>query len=223
MTPRAERTYLPSTERQQAFLKARIWAGIYAAVILTACSYGSLAPLMYVFLPYTLGAWHFVLVGVFQHASLAQDVLDHRLNTRTCYINPVSAFIYWNMHYHIEHHTFPMVPYYNLPELHEVLKPQLPKPYNSMWEVYKEMIPALIRQATDPDYYTPRELPPDIPTPEAEAVLSFTPDKEGWVAAAQADEVPAGEMIRFDVGPVKEGNLPTEILLEDTDRLHRPP
>lgn len=51
----------------------------------------------YVFLPYTLGAWHFVLVGVFQHASLAQDVLDHRLNTRTCYINPVSAFIYWNM------------------------------------------------------------------------------------------------------------------------------
>jgi hypothetical protein len=49
----------------------------------------------YVFLPYTLGAWHFVLVGVFQHAGLAQDVLDHRLNTRTVYINPISAFIYW--------------------------------------------------------------------------------------------------------------------------------
>ena len=83
---------------------------------------------------YTLGAWHFVLVGVFQHASLAHDVLDHRLNTRSCYINPVSGFIYWNMQYHIEHHIFPMVPYYNLPELHEVLKPQLPKPYNGIWE-----------------------------------------------------------------------------------------
>ena len=44
----------------------------------------------------------------------AQDVLDHRLNTRSCYINPVSGFIYWNMQYHIEHHIFPMVPYYNL-------------------------------------------------------------------------------------------------------------
>ena len=67
-----------------------------------------------------MGAWHFVLTGVFQHASLEHDVLDHRLNTRTCYINPISAFIYWNMHYHVEHHMFPMVPYYNLPELHEV-------------------------------------------------------------------------------------------------------
>ena len=34
-------------------------------------------------------------------------------------------------------------------ELHEVLKPQMPKPYNSMWEVYAEMIPALIKQSTD--------------------------------------------------------------------------
>jgi len=31
------------------------------------------------------------------------------------------------------------------PELHEVLKPQLPKPYNGIWEVYAEMIPALIK------------------------------------------------------------------------------
>ena len=55
--------------------------------------YWSPAPLLYVFVPYSLGAWHFVLVGVFQHASLAQDVLDHRLNTRSCYINPISGFI----------------------------------------------------------------------------------------------------------------------------------
>merc|ERR1712054_38934 len=126
-------------------------------------------PMMYIFLPYTLGAWHFVLTGVFQHASLQQDVLDHRLNTRTCYINPVSAFIYWNMHYHIEHHMFPMVPYYNLPELHKVLAPQLPKPYNSIYEVYCEMIPALIKQCSDPEYFTERPLPPDLPAPATDA------------------------------------------------------
>jgi hypothetical protein len=43
-----------------------------------------------------------------------------------------------------------MVPYYNLPELHEVLKSQLPTPYNSIYEVYKEMIPALIKQCMSP-------------------------------------------------------------------------
>jgi len=96
-----------------------------------------------------------------------------------------------------------MVPYYNLPELHEVLKPQLPKPYNSIFEVYCEMIPALIRQCSDPNYYTPREVPPPIPVPENEVqrASAVVPDKEGWVAACETDEVAPGDMCRFDVGP----------------------
>jgi len=107
------------------------------------------------------------------------------------------------MHYHIEHHMFPMVPYYHLAELHEVLKPQMPKPYNSMWEVYAEMIPALIKQSTDPNYFTPRhdKIPAPIPVPEGPGYASLVPDKDGWVAACQVDEVPAGEVTRFDVGP----------------------
>ena len=55
-----------------------------------------------------------------QHAGLAEDVLDHRLNCRTVYMNPISRFIYWNMNYHVEHHMFPMVPYHALPRLHRV-------------------------------------------------------------------------------------------------------
>jgi hypothetical protein len=35
---------------------------------------------------------------------------------------------------------------------------QMPKPYNSMWEVYCEMIPALIKQCADPTYFTKREV-----------------------------------------------------------------
>ena len=100
----AEKTFVPYSERFAVFRQARVWLAIYAAVIVVSFACCSPLPAMFVFLPYMLGAWHFVLVGVFQHASLQQDVLDHRLNTRTCYINPISAFIYWNMHYHIEHH-----------------------------------------------------------------------------------------------------------------------
>ena len=61
------------------------------------------------------GAWLHVLTGLTQHAGLAEDVLDHRLNSRTVYMNPVFRFIYWNMNYHVEHHMFPMVPYHALP------------------------------------------------------------------------------------------------------------
>lgn len=203
----AERTFVPWVERFAVFRKARIWLTIYALTVVASIYFRSPLPMMYVFIPYSLGAWHLVMVGVFQHAGLAQDVLDHRLNTRTCYINPVSAFIYWNMHYHIEHHCFPMVPYYNLPELHKILLPQLPKPYNSIFEVYLEMIPALIKQGKDPEYCLQRELPPDPPCQDTEAAVAdptatvCVPDKKGWVVACKVDEVPKGELLRFDVGP----------------------
>jgi Na+-transporting NADH:ubiquinone oxidoreductase subunit F len=42
-------------------------------------------------------------------------VLDHRLNCRTVYMNPIHRFLYWNMNYHVEHHMFPLVPYHALP------------------------------------------------------------------------------------------------------------
>ena len=98
---------------------------------------------------------------------------------------------------------FPMVPYYNLPELHAILQQggEMPKPYNSMWEVYSEMIPALIKQTKDPNYYTRREVPPAKPKSDESGFQSAMPDKNGWVAACETDEVPKGDLMRFDVGP----------------------
>lgn len=198
----SERSFVPASEAKNVYRQARQWLCVYAATCLASLVLRSPLPCMYVFLPYTLGAWHFVLTGVFQHASLEHDVLDHRRNTRTCYVNPISAFIYWNMHYHIEHHMFPMVPYFNLPELHAVLQAggQMPKPYGSMWEVYREMIPALIKQCTDPNYFTKRPLPPPLEA-RREAALreaAGTPDADGWVHACDVDEVPPGDMLRFE-------------------------
>ena len=56
---------------------------------------------------------------------MGENVLDHRLNTRTVKMCVVNRFLYWNMNYHVEHHMFPMVPYYRLPELHEEIKRRL--------------------------------------------------------------------------------------------------
>lgn len=41
------------------------------------------------------------------------------------------------------------------------------------------MIPALIKQCSDPDYYTKRPLPPPLPVKQAEAnrAMSVVPDK----------------------------------------------
>jgi fatty acid desaturase len=63
------------------------------------------------------------------------------------------------MNYHIEHHMFPMVPFHALPKLHERIKHDLPRPYDGLIDVYKEIVPTLIRQSHDADYFLVRELP----------------------------------------------------------------
>ena len=47
------------------------------------------------------GAWLHELCALTQHAGLAENVLDHRLSTRTVILGPVLRFLYWNMNYHI--------------------------------------------------------------------------------------------------------------------------
>jgi fatty acid desaturase len=116
-------------------------------------------PLMYVGLPSFYGAWLYLTTGLTQHAGLAEDVLDHRLNSRTVYMNPIVRFLYWNMNYHVEHHMFPTVPYHKLPELHAEMKSDTPTPYSGFWDAYREIIPAVIRQVREPAYFVRRELP----------------------------------------------------------------
>jgi fatty acid desaturase len=94
-----EKTYAPEGEQPRAIRIACIWFAIYAATIALALYTGSILPLKLVGLPRLYGAWHHVMTGLLQHGGLAENVIDHRLNSRTVYMNPVSRFTYWNMNY----------------------------------------------------------------------------------------------------------------------------
>ncbi|WP_323770693.1 fatty acid desaturase family protein [Antarctobacter sp.] len=155
-----EADYIPEQERPKVVRIARIWVAIYAVTIGLALWTGSILPLMVIGLPRLYGAWHHVMTGVLQHAGLADNVTDHRLNSRTVYMNPISRFVYWNMNYHVEHHMFPMVPYHRLPDLHEAIRHDLPTPSPSILAAYAEVIPALRRQLAYEDYFLKRDLPP---------------------------------------------------------------
>lgn len=154
-----EAIFIPEQEQHKVIGVARVWVLIYLATVVFAVAIQSVLPLMVIGLPRFYGAWHHVMTGIMQHAGLAEDVLDHRLNSRTVYINPISRFIYWNMNYHVEHHMFPMVPYHRLPELHEKIKHDLPAANESILEAYKEIWPALKRQLRYEDFFIKRELP----------------------------------------------------------------
>ena len=154
-----EVTFIPDSEKPKAVKAARIWVLIYAATLVLAVTMGSILPLMVIGLPRLFGAWHHVMTGVLQHAGLAEDVLDHRLNSRTVLMNPVSRFIYWNMNYHVEHHMFPMVPYHALPKLYETIKHDLPVANRSIFAAYAEVTPVLLRQLRNENYFLKRSLP----------------------------------------------------------------
>lgn len=168
-----EKEYIPPSEYGKTFREARIYLLILATVAALCVWSGSLLPAMLVVLPSFYGSILSLLFGLTQHLGLYDDVLDHRLNSRTMKLNPFFRFLYWNMNYHVEHHMFPMVPYHALPALHEEMKHDTPEPRPSLWAALREAIDALIRQGKDPGYAVIKPLPatarpymdglPDIP------------------------------------------------------------
>ena len=154
-----EMTFVPETERPRVYTTARIFLALYAAIVVACFVTGSILPAMFTILATFYGAPLHVYFGVTQHVGLAEDTLDHRLNSRTVMMNPFFRFVYWNMNYHVEHHMFPMVPYHALPELHEAMKADCPTPYPSTIAAYREILPTLLRQLRDPTYFVRRQLP----------------------------------------------------------------
>ena len=122
----AERTFIPESEFPKIYLRARIYFRLYASVVAISIYQRSILPLMLVGFTNLFGYWLMPIYGMTQHAGLAENVLDHRLNCRTVYMNPINRYLYWNMNYHVEHHMFPLVPYHALPRLHAVVKDDCP-------------------------------------------------------------------------------------------------
>jgi fatty acid desaturase len=155
-----EADFVPEPEQHKVYRTARIDLAIYAVTIATAIVFRSWLPVVLIGGPRLYGACLVNIYALTQHAGLGENVLDHRLNTRTVKMCVVNRFLYWNMNYHVEHHMFPMVPYYRLPELHEEIEHDTAPVYPSMWAAYKEIIPAILHQLRDQEYYVRRELPP---------------------------------------------------------------
>ena len=154
-----EGVYLPESEIPKLARVARIWIAIWVATITVAIATKSILPLLLIGGPKIYGSWFNLYCGLTQHIGLADDVLDHRLNTRTVYMNPLFRFMYLNMNYHLEHHMFPMVPYHQLPALHQEVLADCPRPYRSSIEAYREIIGTWRRQLQDDSFVVARALP----------------------------------------------------------------
>jgi fatty acid desaturase len=162
------REIVPASELKKVIWSSRAYVVVFGGVIAWCIAVGSVLPALFIVLPRFYGGVFAQLFNMAQHAGLAEDVWDRRLNTRTVYLNPLAAFLYMNMQYHVEHHMFPVVPFHALPRLHGLIREQCPPAYKGLREAYREIIPTLLRQAKDELYYVERPLPEPAP-PSASA------------------------------------------------------
>ena len=103
--------------------------------------------------------WLGFLCGFPQHFGLNPNVPDFRYNTRTFTCSWLPAFYYWNMQYHLEHHMFPAVPFYNLPKLREAIAQDLPAATHGLVATWRELFEIRRRIREDPEY----RFVPDVP------------------------------------------------------------
>ncbi|MBI4527122.1 MAG: fatty acid desaturase [Deltaproteobacteria bacterium] len=103
--------------------------------------------LLFRFFPFA-GMWKLwllpLLIGAFltQVRAIAEHGLTTRGNvftaTRTVVSNRVVSFMMCNINYHLEHHLFPGVPWYNLPKVHELLQDECRRAGSSTYRSYTE-------------------------------------------------------------------------------------
>lgn len=123
-------TAIPILGFRQGTITDRIYIllelGLMAVIIYLIC----ISPLSWILL---LHMWLVPMIiintmvnirGMSQHTLLEHES-DTIRGTRTILTNPITTFFMCNENYHLEHHLYPNIPWYNLPQTHRQLKQEL--------------------------------------------------------------------------------------------------
>jgi len=198
--------FIPASEHRRLIVEDRIFVAVVAGAVALSLVLWHPLPVLLVGLPSIYGGWLVVFFGITQHAGLQEDVLDHRLNTRTVYMNPLFRFLYSNMNYHIEHHLFPGVPYHALPALHEEIKDSLPPALPSTRAAYRELLGALRQQSRDSAWEIPDRPIPEVPDASL-SLVDHGPIVPEAAQTAVAGQVDLGELDAIAVGRARRCDI----------------
>ncbi len=132
------RMVTPEGEFDKMTRNARIMLAIYAAIA-AAPFFGVWWPVWLLVIPRLLGAPVMLLFTLIQHVELQENSPSILESTRSFATGPIASFLYMNMNNHVEHHLYPQVPFFALPDLATAVKDQVPEPdpgfFKTNWEV----------------------------------------------------------------------------------------
>ncbi len=193
---------VPESEHRRVVWESRVIVAVVTGVAVWSVASWSIVPLMFIGLPTIYGAWLVVFFGITQHAGMSENVLDHRLSTRSVLMNPVFRFLYLNMNYHVEHHLLPSVPYRALPDLHGEIKDQLAPAKPNTVAAYREIFHALSEQSKDVTWEIPLDVP-DVPSAARRRIdvgeTNWVRHADGGLDIGAGDTLEAGHLRRVDI------------------------
>jgi fatty acid desaturase len=88
-----------------------------------------------------------LMFNIIQHVELQENSPSVMDSTRTFRTNWVGRFLYLNMNNHVEHHLYPQVPFYSLPDVHKAVADQTPEPDPGFWRTNFDVLSVVIRRS----------------------------------------------------------------------------
>ena len=140
------RGVIPAHEFPRIRSNAWIFLLVYLAIGALIVS-GQHWLLWFLVFPRLLGMPILSLFGLIQHVEMQENAASILDSTRSFKTDRLGAFLYLNMHNHVEHHLYPQVPFYSLPALHEAIKDQLPEADPGFWRTNLEVLSVVIRRS----------------------------------------------------------------------------
>ncbi len=136
---RGDVTYIHPAAWPEVRRWGRLLLGFYALLAAVSLALQTTFFLWVWFIPLLIGLPLLRLYLVCEH-TLCPNSDDGFANTRTTISNPIVRFLMWNLPYHAEHHLFPNIAFYRLPEAHQYLRPHLKFVARSYFQVNREII-----------------------------------------------------------------------------------
>lgn len=116
--------WIPAASRPAVVREARVYLSLYLLLALLGLVFRSALPLLLWVIPVLLAQPVLRAVLMAEHKGCPESG-DRMENTRTTLAGRAFGLLFWNAHFHIEHHFAPGVPFHALPRLHAMLQPHL--------------------------------------------------------------------------------------------------
>jgi len=130
---RCNDAFVPESRKALVHLEARLMMAGYLAILVLSVVTGTADLLFKLWLiPVLLGQPFLRAYLLAEHAG-CEHSNDMFTNSRTTLTRRLVYRLAWNMPYHAEHHAYPSVPFFRLPELHQLTEKHLRVKQDGYW------------------------------------------------------------------------------------------